>query len=91
MTAMISILKKLGIKPLIEMSPAELTSLVSADRQRRSIERALGRVKRQMKGLTKPKLTLDNCGLAPSLVAAMRATYKNDDVALTALRQKGLI
>jgi hypothetical protein len=89
-----SLLTKLNIKSLAEMTTDELRELVSSDRFRRSSERALGRAKRIM-GDKKPRVvkvtTLESVGLNSSLITKLRLTGKPDEVIIAELRQKGII
>jgi hypothetical protein len=88
-----SILSKLGITPLLEMSEADVRTLVEADRTRRSRERALGRAKRMMKDSPRkaaPK-TLESLGLAPAIIAKLRATGRPDSELVAEIQRRGLL
>lgn len=88
-----SLLSKLRLKPLGEMSDEELQTLVSADRSRRSQQRVLGRAKRIMKRETKThrEVTLESIGLAPRLIEKLRESKKSDSELIEMLREREII
>jgi len=90
-----SLLKKLGLTPITEMSDDELRTLVMKDRERRSQVRTEGRVRRAAQEKKSPKSsrvpTLESLGLSPRIIETLRASGKTDVELLTELRQKGLI
>ena len=75
-----SLLNKLGLKRIDELSDEELTELVRADRTRRSQERALGRARRIMKKVKGPERvqTLESMGLDSKLIIKLRASGKSE-------------
>lgn len=89
-----SLLTKLGLKNLSEMSEAELRQLVSNDRQYRVTTRAAGRINRIAKDKhikLKPPQTLESIGLAPSLIAKLRLSGESDQESIAKLKLAGII
>ena len=88
-----SLLTKLGQKAAWEMTNDELLAMVTADQQRRSIQRSLGRLHRMMKDKPspKPKLTLEQLGLDPSLITRMRASGLSEAVLIKRIQEAGLL
>lgn len=90
-----SLLNKLGIKRIDQLTDDELRELVLNDRTRRSQVRALGRAKRMMQRpktpATRRNQTLDSFGLAPALVTKLRSTGKSDSELILLLKEKGII
>ena len=89
-----SLLTKLGLKSILDMSDEELRELVSADRFRRSAQRAIGRAKRIM-STKKPKaereIKLESTGLAPELIVRLRATGKTDAEIIANMKARGIL
>lgn len=92
---MATLMQKLGLKPITEMTELELKSLVEGDRQHRALARAAGKVKRIQKDNAAPKSsrpqTLESTGLAASLILKLRLTGKSDAELIKELKMKGLI
>lgn len=88
-----SLLKKLGRKAAWEMANDELLAMVEAEQQRRSKERALGRVVRATKGkMPKPKITrLEQLGLAPELCVRLRASGTDEAELIQRIQKAGLL
>ncbi len=92
-----SLLTKLGKKAAWEMTNDELTSLVSADQARRTVQRAMGRVLRQSKDdgtnakAKRAPLTLEKLGFAPAICEQLRLTGKSEAELIKLMQQKGLL
>lgn len=92
-----SLLNKLGKKQAWEMSLEEITTLVTADQTRRTIQRAMGRVLRQAKDdgtaakAKRAPATLESLGFAPSICDQLRLTGKSEAELISLMRQKGLL
>ena len=91
-----TLLDKLGLKSLGQMSDDELRQLVSKDRQNRTMVRAAGRIKRIAKDEAQPKThkalpTLEATGLAPALIVKLRASGKSDAELIAILKARGVI
>lgn len=90
-----SLLDKLGLKAITELSTDELRQLVSGDRQNRVLVRAAGRIKRINKDKASVKVhklvTLESIGLAPSLIVKLRLSGKSDSEIINELKSKGVI
>ena len=91
-----SLLSKIKLKSISEMTDDELREFISADRTRRSQQRALGRAKRLIhtKGPSKKRssrITLESIGLRPRLLQKLRATGRTDPEIIDLLREKGVI
>jgi hypothetical protein len=90
-----SLLDKLGLKNISQLSDDELRKLVSNDRQNRALVRAAGRVKRIAKDKSATKthrvVSLESIGLAPALIAKLRASGKSDGEIISDLKSKGII
>jgi hypothetical protein len=92
-----TILSKLGLKSIQELSDDELRQLVSLDRQNRAMTRAAGRIKRIKKDEAAPKthrvVTLESTGLAAPLIASLRQKNpgKTDGELIAILKSRGII
>lgn len=89
-----SLLTKLGQKAAWEMTNDELLAMVTADQQRRSIQRSLGRLHRMIKDKPphKSQLTnLEQLGLDPSLITRMRASGLSEAVLIKRIQEAGLL
>lgn len=88
-------LNKLGFPTISELSEAQLRELIANDRVRRVTTRAAGRINRIAKDKTSPKIklspTLESVGLAPALIAKLRASGKSDEELITLMKSKGVI
>ena len=89
-----SLLHKLGMKLAYEMPQRELEELVAKDQLRRSAQRALGRVTRQMKDhpiKQKQLVTLEQLGLTPEMIIRLRATGVSESNLIQKIQKAGLI
>ena len=89
-----SLLSKLGIKGISELSTEELRKLVSNDRLNRTLVRAAGRIKRIQKDektYSPRPITLESIGLAPTLIAKLRAGGRSDGEIIKELKEKGVL
>lgn len=90
-----SLLDKLGLKSITELSTEELQKLVSGDRQNRTLVRAAGRIKRIAKDKAAVKVhrvvTLESVGLAPAIIIKLRASGKSDGEIIGELKAKGVL
>jgi hypothetical protein len=91
-----SMLNKLGLKHISELTNDELREMVSNDRGRRVLTRAAGRINRIAKGskqASRPKLlpTLEAIGLATELITKLRSSGKSDTELIAMLKEKGII
>ena len=92
-----SLLTKLGKKAAYEMSPDELTTLITADQVRRTLQRSVGRSLRiaQSDGSAakakRAPLTLESLGFAPSICNQLRLTGKSEAELIKLMRMKGLL
>ena len=92
-----SLLTKLGKKQAWEMTIDELTTFITADQVRRTLQRSLGRSLRQSKtdgSAAKAKRappTLESLGFAPSICNQLRLTGKSEAELIKLMRQKGLL
>ena len=89
-----SLLHKFGKLMAWEMPQAELEELVEKDQFRRTTQRALGRVTRQMKGhsIKQPSLMrLEQLGLADELIARLRASGVDESTLIQKIRKAGLL
>jgi hypothetical protein len=93
----LTLLNKLGLKPITSMSELEIYNLVAKDRDRRSQQRALGRLKRVMKDAEAPNkarvrsVNLSGLGLSPALITRLRSSGRSDSEILATLKQGGFI
>lgn len=92
-----SLLDKLGLKGIKDMSNDELRKLVSGDRLNRTLVRTAGRIKRIAKSekeanyKPKPQPTLESIGLAPALITKLRSGGKSDAEIISTMKARGLI
>jgi hypothetical protein len=99
-----SLLHKLGKRQAWEMTEQELHDLVIKEQERRSVQRALGRAAKMMasngqstksaKARAAKKAnnnSLEGCGLAPAILAKLRASGKPDFQIYLELVAAGLI
>jgi hypothetical protein len=91
-----SLLHKLGLKQAWEMSHEELTELVRKDRDRRTIQRAMGRLTALLKTTSRPKkkqpsVTLESLGFLPHICQALRKGGQSDSQIIKTLKEKGLL
>ena len=88
-----SLLNKLSLPSLSSLSDDKLRSMISLDRQNRSLVRAAGRINRIAKDKKSVKAppTLESVGLAPALIIKLRASGKSDLELITILKQKGIL
>lgn len=92
-----SLLAKLGKKQAWEMSNDELTTFITADQARRTIQRSMGRSLRQAKddgSAAKAKrapATLESLGFAPAICSQLRLTGKSEAELIKLMREKGLL
>ena len=90
-----SLLTKLKLKSVTEMTDDELKQLVSNDRTYRSQQRAMGRANKIMSSSKKPKVErvvkLESIGLAPALIVKLRASGRPDSEIIADLKQKGVL
>ena len=91
-----SLLHKLSLKHAYEMSSFELEELVRIDQLRRTTQRAIGRVTRQMKDHPiKPKQLkldkLEQLGLAPLMIEKLRSSGMSDSKLIQQMQLKGLL
>lgn len=90
-----SILSKLGLKGIGQMTEDELRSLVSLDRQNRVMVRTAGRINRIAKDKAQPKThkvdTLEALGLGSELIQKWRASGKSDGELISLLKAKGIL
>lgn len=91
-----SILEKLGLTSIQNLTAEELQKLISSDRQNRAMVRAAGRIKRISKDSSQPKShkappTLASLGFAPALIEKLRASGKSDTELIAMLKEKGVI
>lgn len=90
-----SILTKLGLKGIGQMTDDELRSLVSLDRQNRTLVRAAGRIKRIAKDKSAVKVhrsnTLEALGLDKALIEKWRSSGKSDEELISILKAKGIL
>ena len=93
-----SLLVKLGLKPAHLMVPQELESLVADAQKYRSIQRALGRIKKMetlkadgRRRSVKKQVTLESLGFAPAIISALRAKGIADAKIILQMQQKGLL
>jgi len=98
-----SLLNKLGFKQAWQMSETELRGIVERDRNRRIIQRGIGRMvamatrgKRQQRNATPHSasvgpITLESLGLAPALITGLRKSGKSDSQIIKSMREKGLL
>ena len=89
-----SLLTKLGLKSVSEMTDEELRVLVSNDRTYRSQQRAVGRAKRIMSNKP-PKVervvNLESIGITPALIVKLRASGRTDTEIIKDMKQRGLL
>lgn len=96
-----SLLHKLGYKLAHELSIGELEALVAQAQEKRSIDRAIGRLNKmikeggsKVKRLTKPKtLTLESANINPQVALMLRKQWEGhtDIEILQLLQGKGLL
>ena len=92
-----SLLAKLGKRQAWEMTPDELTALVTQDQARRTVQRAMGRVLRQAKddgSAAKAKrkpATLESLGFTPEICTQLRLTGKTEAELIKIMQEKGLL
>ena len=90
-----SLLNKLGLQAISQLSNDELRELVSNDRIRRVLTRATGRIKRIAKdrsaAIARAPQTLETIGLAPALIIKLRASGKPDGELIAMLKERGVI
>ena len=93
-----SLLHKLGLLCAHELPPLELLSLVEKAQAYRSIQRALGRIKKietttpgGTKRRIKKQVTLESLGFAPAIISALRAKGIPDAKIISQMQMKGLL
>ena len=96
-----SLLHKLGQRLAYELPTVELEALVVKAQEKRSIDRAIGRLNKmikedgsKVKRLKTPKtLTLDSAGINPQIATLLRQQWegKSDIEILQLLQGKGLL
>ena len=85
-----SLLDKLGLKSIHDMSDTELRNLLVNDRKRRSVERVKARIAK-VQGKPKKQPTLEDLGFAPGVAAKARQAHGSDELAIRFLKEKGVI
>ena len=92
---MSSLLDKLGIKAMKDLTTDELRQLVASDRLHRTMIRAAGRMNRITKDKAQPKThkvtTLESIGLDPTLIKQVRAGGRSDEEIIVALKKRGIL
>ena len=94
-----SLLHKLGLKKAHEISLEELELIVAKNQTYRSVQRALGRIKKmettnsegRKRAIKKQPITLESLGFAPAIITALRSKGIADDKIIASLQQKGLL
>jgi len=93
-----SLLAHLGLKKITEIPESELIAIVERWQGERTRKRLVARVTRQLKEgekrapkRTKPPPKLEDLGLAPQVIAKLRATGKTDEELVAQMRKAGLI
>lgn len=87
-----SLLHKLGRLRAWEMTDEQLLAMVSAEQQRRSFQRAVGRTLRIAKdNPKKPKPTLESLGLAAEIIIKLRASGVKEEILIARIRKAGLL
>lgn len=91
-----SLLNKLGLKNIGELTNDELREMVSNDRGRRVLTRTAGRIKRiakEAREVRNPRAqpTLETIGLDPGLITKLRASGKSDAELIAILKERGVI
>ena len=90
-------MQKLGKKQAWEMTIDELTSIITADQARRTIQRSMGRSLRAAKDdgtaakAKRQPATLESLGFAPSICSQLRLTGKSEAELIKLMREKGLL
>lgn len=89
-----SLLHKLGRKAAWEMSETELQNLIAEEQQRRTIQRAIGRIKplgeKKPSKRRKPEVSLEQLGIAPELIKRLRDSGQDESKLIEKLRKAGL-
>lgn len=74
------------------MTDDEVIAMVTAEQLRRSFQRAVGRTIRANKHKAPPSLkTLEQLGLAPSIIERMRASGVKEQVLIAQIQKAGLL
>lgn len=95
-----SLLTKLGKRQAWEMTIDELTTIITSDQARRTIQRSLGRSLRaaisdgtaaKAKRAERKAPTLESLGFAPAICNQLRLTGKSEAELIKLMREKGLL
>lgn len=88
-----SLLHKLGLQLAHEMPEQSFLELISREQERRTFQRAMGRVIRKAKDHpTKLKLIrLEQLGLDPDTCTRLRATGMDESILIRKIKEAGLI
>ena len=86
-----SLLEKLGVVPIADMSNEELLKMLESDRSRRGQVRKKARIERATGIKPKKQITLEELGFEPDKCLRMRLKFGTDELAIKALKEKGLL
>ena len=74
------------------MQSNDYLELITKEQNRRTFQRAMGRIIRSTKGKPNPKLThLEQLGLAPDTCTKLRASGMNEQVLIKKIKEAGLL
>jgi len=88
-----SLLHKLNLELAHEMQEGDYLELITKEQNRRTFQRAMGRIIRQAKDKpTHTKLTcLEQLGLAPEVCTKLRASGMNEQKLIRKIKEAGLL